>query len=65
MNRQRLVCLARDLVVLNAAAALWAARRSQDPTECAKAAAAAIDSRAAKELLEKLAAATREGQPSG
>ncbi len=45
---------ARDIVVANAAAALWAARRSPDLGECAKYSAQAIDSGAARELLAKL-----------
>lgn len=42
----------RDVVVLNAAAALWAFTASASPAECAQRAAAAIDSGAAAKLLE-------------
>jgi len=45
---------ARDIVVLNAAAALLAAGRSEVPRRCAEIAAAAIDSGAAARLLERL-----------
>jgi anthranilate phosphoribosyltransferase len=45
----------RDIVVLNAAAALWAARNSSNLIACAALAAAAIDSGAAGKLLERLA----------
>jgi anthranilate phosphoribosyltransferase len=45
----------RDIVVLNAAAALFTVGSSDSPTECASAAAQAIDSGAAKELLARLA----------
>jgi len=45
---------ARDIVVINAAAALWTAGHSDSPRTCAEAAAAAIDSGAAKELLARL-----------
>jgi anthranilate phosphoribosyltransferase len=44
----------RDIVVLNAAAALWVADRASSPRECAQMAATAIDSGAADELLERL-----------
>ncbi len=44
----------RNIVVANAAAALWAARRHPELGECAKHAAQAIDSGAARELLAKL-----------
>ena len=43
---------ARDIVVLNAAAALWAAESDLSPLVCAERASAAIDSGAAKRLLE-------------
>lgn len=46
----------RDIVVLNAAAALWTAQVSAEPRECARRAAAAIDSGAAARLLERLVA---------
>lgn len=45
---------ARDIVVLNAAAALWAAQVDADPAICARHAAAAIDSGAAADLLARL-----------
>ena len=45
---------ARDIVVINAAAALWTAGRAESPRTCAELAAAAIDSQAASELLERL-----------
>jgi anthranilate phosphoribosyltransferase len=51
---------ARDIVVLNAAAALWTAGRESSQQACAQAAAAAIDSGAASRLLENLVQASRE-----
>jgi anthranilate phosphoribosyltransferase len=45
---------ARDIVVLNAAAALWLAEKAASPKECAELAAEAIDSGAARELLARL-----------
>ena len=45
----------RDIVVVNAAAALWTARQETSPAQCARDAEQAIDSDAAKELLERLA----------
>ncbi len=45
---------ARDIVVANAAAALWAAGRSGELKACAKHSAQAIDSGAARSLLAKL-----------
>lgn len=45
----------RDIVVLNAAAALWTAGRDESPSRCAQIAAEAIDSGAAGDLLAKLA----------
>jgi anthranilate phosphoribosyltransferase len=45
---------ARDIVVSNAAAALWAARKSSDLKDCARQAAEAINSGAARGLLTKL-----------
>ncbi|HEX4148651.1 MAG TPA: anthranilate phosphoribosyltransferase [Pirellulales bacterium] len=45
---------ARDIVVANAAAALWTAGRAQLPRQCAVLAAAAIDNGAAAELLRRL-----------
>jgi anthranilate phosphoribosyltransferase len=44
----------RDIVVLNAAAGLWTADRDASPTACAQLAATAIDSGAARDLLERL-----------
>ncbi len=44
----------RDIVVLNAAAALWTAGKSDDPRQCAALAAEAIDSTAAADLLAHL-----------
>ena len=46
----------RDIVVLNAAAALWTAGASDSLLECARRATAAIDSGAARALLENLVA---------
>jgi len=48
----------RDIVVLNAAAALWTAGRAAQPAEGASLAAAAIDSGAAAALLARLAEKT-------
>src|SRR5262249_3936839 len=45
---------ARDIVVINAAAALWVAGKSASPAACAVLAASAIDSGAASALLEQL-----------
>jgi anthranilate phosphoribosyltransferase len=45
---------ARDIVVVNAAAALWIAGKAVSPRSCAEMAAAAIDSGAARELLARL-----------
>lgn len=50
---------ARDVVVLNAAAALWVAGRAESPAACARLAAEAIDSGAAETLLARLAERTR------
>ena len=47
---------ARDIVLLNAAAALWTAGKNSTLAGCAELAAAAIDRGAARELLAKLAA---------
>ena len=49
----------RDIVVLNAAAALWLAGRAQSAPEAAGLAAAAIDSQAAARLLAGLAELTQ------
>ncbi|MCI0360914.1 MAG: anthranilate phosphoribosyltransferase [Planctomycetaceae bacterium] len=43
----------RDIVVLNAAAAIWTASEQMTPRQCADKAAAAIDSGDAKELLAR------------
>ena len=48
----------RDIVIANAAAALWTAGKSDSLTTCAQFAATAIDSGAARELLAKLVEAT-------
>lgn len=45
---------ARDLVVMNAAAALWTAGRSESLTECVAQVTAAIDTGAAQRVLDKL-----------
>ncbi|REK15887.1 MAG: anthranilate phosphoribosyltransferase [Planctomycetota bacterium] len=45
---------ARDIVVLNAAAALWVAGRAETPRACAEKVSEAIDSGAARELLLRL-----------
>ncbi len=44
-----------DIVVLNAAAALWTAGFNSSPTHCAAAAAQAIEQGAARELLARFA----------
>src|SRR6185312_2444921 len=44
----------REIVVLNAAAALWTAGREKNPADCARLAAEAIDTGAARDLLEQL-----------
>ena len=49
---------ARDIVVANAAAALWVADQADTPLECAKLAAEAIDSGATEDLLYRLAEKT-------
>lgn len=46
---------ARDIVVLNAAAALWTAGRDPSPATCARQVEAAIDRGAAQKLLQQLA----------
>ena len=48
----------RNITVLNAAAAIWTAGVERSLTACARRAAAAIDSGAARELLVKLAQRT-------
>jgi anthranilate phosphoribosyltransferase len=45
----------RDIVVLNAAAAIWTARKSETPQAAGQRAAAAIDTGAARDLLTRLA----------
>ncbi len=45
----------RDIVVLNAAAALWTAGRNESPKACAGLATEAIDNGEAKDLLSRLA----------
>lgn len=52
LNGERGAC--RDAVVLNAACALWITAVSDEPRECAEKVQAAIDSGAAKVLLNKL-----------
>jgi len=44
----------RDIALANAAAALWTARKAPSTADCAALAAEAIDSGAARELLERL-----------
>jgi anthranilate phosphoribosyltransferase len=51
----------RDVVVLNAAAALWTAGIDASPRRCAERAAAAIDSGAAGRLLERWGNTSRGG----
>ncbi|MCG8586029.1 MAG: anthranilate phosphoribosyltransferase, partial [Pirellulales bacterium] len=48
----------RDIVVLNAAAALLTAGKEPDPQACAQAASDAIDSGAARDLLTRLGEAS-------
>ncbi len=50
---------ARDIVVLNAAAAIWAVDRSQSKVSCAERAAAAIDDGRATDLLRRWGEASR------
>ena len=49
----------RDIVLANAAAALWTAGHTESLREAAELAAEAIDSGKAKQLLERLAERTR------
>jgi len=49
----------RDIVVLNAAAALWTARQSDSLKECGEMAAEALDGGAAKRVLDGLVDASR------
>ncbi len=51
---------ARDIVVINAAAALWTARRAASLRDCAGLAAAALDSGAAKRVLSELVEVSHE-----
>lgn len=51
----------RDIVVANAAAAIWTAGRSPSLPECVRLATEAIDSGAARDLLAKLARRTLTG----
>lgn len=52
---------ARDVTVLNAAAALWVSRAAPTPQQAAAAAEAAIDSGKAADLLQALARRTQQG----
>jgi anthranilate phosphoribosyltransferase len=45
---------ARNIVVMNAAAALWTARYAETPLACARQAAEVINTGAARELLSRL-----------
>jgi anthranilate phosphoribosyltransferase len=49
---------ARDMVIANAAAALWTAEKADSPAACAALAAEAIDSGAARDLLARLVIAS-------
>lgn len=51
---------AREIVLLNAAAALWTAGKASTPLECARLAAAAIDMGTAAELLKRLVQLSNE-----
>jgi anthranilate phosphoribosyltransferase len=51
----------RDIVVANAAAALWTVGRAPSPKQCAQEAAEAIDSGAARDLLARLVERTNRG----
>jgi anthranilate phosphoribosyltransferase len=51
---------ARDIVLANAAAALWIAQRADSLPQCVKMAAEAIDSGAARDLLKKLGLKTQQ-----
>jgi len=51
---------ARDVVVANAAAALWCAGRAPTPAECARLAAEALDTGAARDLLARLVERTNQ-----
>jgi len=54
----------RDIVVANAAASLVAAGRAAGPVEAATLAAEAVDSGRAKDILERLSAATNAVSPN-
>jgi len=54
----------RDIVLANAAAALWTAGRSPSLRQCVRLAAEAIDSGAARELLARLAERSHGVRPS-
>ena len=51
---------ARDIVVINAAAALWVAGKAQSPSAASQLASEAIDSRAAADVLEHLIEITNQ-----
>jgi anthranilate phosphoribosyltransferase len=53
---------ARDIVVANAAAALWTVGRADSLWQCARAAEEAIDSGAARDLLAQLVVRTNRLQ---
>lgn len=53
----------RDIVILNAAALLWAAGRAGDLTEATRLATAAIDSGQARGVLERLRVASHASEP--
>lgn len=55
---------ARDIVVLNAGAAIYAADRAQSIRDGIEAARAAIDSGRARVLLDRVASASRAGDPA-
>jgi anthranilate phosphoribosyltransferase len=52
--------VARDIVLINAAAALWTASRDDDPARCTQLAAEAIDSGAAADALVRLVELSNE-----
>jgi anthranilate phosphoribosyltransferase len=54
-----------DIVVINAAAALWTARKADSPIQCATLAEWAIDSGAARELLSRLVERTNRSISRG
>jgi anthranilate phosphoribosyltransferase len=55
----------RDIVVANAAAAIWIARRAASLLECVRQAAAAIDCGAARDLLAQLVKITKQKRATG